>query len=208
MHDCCLNSNVCLSLNANWFPCAQETIRKAIEDLTSEGQDGKPPKLGIDFGFEDDNETISYYRPVEWDEWVTLPVRPFDLWVSTPTISIRAPTVIVSRNFRRVPPRTPHLNSTAVFERDHYTCAYCGKTFSRKELNLDHVIPQDKRYGGKTTWDNIVCSCIKCNTKKANRLPHEAGMVLLWKPKAPKSRPVSFDFKHAKHKTWEPFIQT
>ena len=30
---------------------------------------------------------------------------------------------------------------------------------------MDHVIPRDQ--GGKTSWENIVTSCIKCNSKKA-----------------------------------------
>ena len=74
-----------------------------------------------------------------------------------------------------------------IFERDHNTCQYCGKVFDRKDLNLDHVIPRDR--GGPTTWENIVCSCIKCNTQKANRTPQEAGMHLIRKPKRPKWRP-------------------
>ncbi len=42
----------------------------------------------------------------------------------------------------------------------------------RRDLNLDHVIPRDK--GGLTNWENVVCSCIACNTRKGNRLTHEA----------------------------------
>jgi len=54
--------------------------------------------------------------------------------------------------------------------------------FDRKDLNLDHVIPRDR--GGPTTWENIVCSCIECNTQKANRRPQEAGMHLVRNPNA------------------------
>jgi len=40
-----------------------------------------------------------------------------------------------------------------------------------------------------------VCSCVKCNTRKANRLPHEAGLRLIRKPVrrsgAPSSRSSS-----------------
>ena len=75
----------------------------------------------------------------------------------------------------------------------------------REQLNLDHVIPRDA--GGKTTWENIVCSCIKCNSKKANRLPHEAGMRLVRKPVRPKWRPViSLVLGKQHHEVWKDFL--
>jgi 5-methylcytosine-specific restriction endonuclease McrA len=80
------------------------------------------------------------------------------------------------------------LTRNNVFERDRNHCQYCGRHFTREELNLDHVIP--RHYGGRTTWENIVCSCVSCNTRKANRLPHEAGLRLIRKPVRPKWRPV------------------
>jgi len=42
------------------------------------------------------------------------------------------------------------------------------------KLNLDHVVPRDR--GGTTTWENVVCSWIGCNTRKGNRLSREAHM--------------------------------
>jgi hypothetical protein len=50
------------------------------------------------------------------------------------------------------------------------------------------VIPRDK--GGKTTWENIVTSCVRCNTRKANMLPQEANMHPTAKPFAPRWRPL------------------
>ena len=44
-------------------------------------------------------------------------------------------------------------------------CAYCG---SKKEIQLDHVIPVSK--GGGTTITNVVPACKSCNTSKRNKL--------------------------------------
>jgi hypothetical protein len=67
------------------------------------------------------------------------------------------------------------------------------------------VIP--RHYGGKTTWENIVCSCIRCNTKKANRLPHEAHMRLIRKPARPKWRPVISLVLNTQHREmWKDFL--
>jgi 5-methylcytosine-specific restriction endonuclease McrA len=70
-----------------------------------------------------------------------------------------------------------------VYNRDGGKCMYCGCSVSRNAFTFDHVIPKSR--GGKTSWQNIVCSCLKCNSKKDNRLPEEAGLKLIKKPYAP-----------------------
>lgn len=71
-----------------------------------------------------------------------------------------------------------------VYERDNGQCQYCGKPLSLNKMTFDHVIPRSQN--GLTSWKNIVCSCLKCNTKKGGKTPKEAGMNLIQKPYAPK----------------------
>ena len=47
-----------------------------------------------------------------------------------------------------------------------------------------------KSQGGKSTWENIVCCCVKCNVKKGGRTPEQAHMHLITKPVKPKRSPV------------------
>jgi len=75
------------------------------------------------------------------------------------------------------------LTKIEVFNRDHYTCQYCGR--QTKELTLDHVIPRGR--GGEHTWENIVSACIPCNRRKGGRTPGEAGMKLLRQPRVPRN---------------------
>jgi 5-methylcytosine-specific restriction endonuclease McrA len=76
-----------------------------------------------------------------------------------------------------------------VFTRDAFRCQYCGKQFEMGQLNYDHVRPRHQ--GGQTTWENIVASCYRCNTKKDRRTPEQAGMKLLRKPYKPKTLPMT-----------------
>ena len=125
--------------------------------------------------------------------------------VHTPRTVIRLPRVILLAYFDRLPCKELKLTRNNVFERDKDTCQYCGHIFEREELNLDHVIPRDQ--GGKTTWENIVCSCIRCNSKKANRLPHQAHMRLVRKPVRPKWRPViSLVLGNHERERWKDFL--
>lgn len=142
----------------------------------------------------------------DFDSWRDLSVRePEEDMVHSISFKIRVPRIIVLALFDRMPQNEVKFTRHNIFERDKYTCQYCGGKFDRRDLNLDHVLPRDR--GGQTTWENIVCSCIPCNTRKANRLPHEVKMHLIRKPKKPKWRPfVNFTYSNDRHESWRHFI--
>ncbi|MDD5127646.1 MAG: HNH endonuclease [Dehalococcoidales bacterium] len=91
------------------------------------------------------------------------------------------PSVIRLDYFIRRPHRRKKLTRFEIFNRDKYTCQYCGK--QSRQLTLDHVIPRYR--GGQHTWENVVSACVTCNRHKAGRTPQEAGMKLLNTPVAP-----------------------
>jgi 5-methylcytosine-specific restriction endonuclease McrA len=142
----------------------------------------------------------------DFESWRDFSVEaPEEEMVHTIAFKIRIPRVIVLMLFDRMPRKEVKFTRHNIFERDKNTCQYCGKVFDKRDLNLDHVIPRDK--GGSTTWENIVCSCIPCNTRKGNRLPHGAGMQLIRKPVRPKWRPfVHITFDGQQHESWRHFI--
>jgi len=57
------------------------------------------------------------------------------------------------------------------------------------EGSLDHVVPRSR--GGADTWENLVWSAKDVNQRKADRLPHEAGLKLFKVPRAPRELPVT-----------------
>jgi 5-methylcytosine-specific restriction endonuclease McrA len=142
----------------------------------------------------------------DFQSWHDLSQRqPEEQMVHTIASSILVPQIIVLLMFDRLPKKEVKFTRHNIFERDNNTCQYCGNVFDRKDLNLDHVLPRDR--GGQTTWENVVCSCIPCNTRKGNRLPHEAHMQLVRKPARPKWRPfANFAFSGPHHESWKHFI--
>ena len=138
------------------------------------------------------DERLDDFRVFSLMDWVDFsrdnPLLGEGSSVRTPRTTIRLPRVILLTVFDRMPCKELKLTRNNVFERDGNRCQYCGQVLPREELNLDHVIP--RHHGGKTTWENVVCSCIACNSRKANRLPHEASMRLVRKPVRPKWRPL------------------
>jgi 5-methylcytosine-specific restriction endonuclease McrA len=78
---------------------------------------------------------------------------------------------------------TPALTNQALFARDQYLCLYCGRDGPRSLLTRDHVQPVSR--GGRDIWENVVCACFPCNSRKGNRTPQQAGMPLLAVPYRP-----------------------
>ncbi len=117
-------------------------------------------------------------------------------------IEMPSPSVIRLRRFVKVPyARRVPLNRRAVFLRDANTCQYCGRTAE----NLDHVVP--KSQGGLHTWENVVASCRRCNSKKGGRTPNQAGIHLRRRPRAPREHGWLFVAVGSRpDPSWEPYL--
>ncbi len=105
-----------------------------------------------------------------------------NVFLTSPSMKYPAPLTI------RIPVLLRHWQTSAptrraIFIRDNFTCAYCGKLVKDNEATIDHIIPKSR--GGKWSWENLVTCCSECNQKKGGRTPQEAGMKLMFKPKRP-----------------------
>ena len=63
-------------------------------------------------------------------------------------------------------------NRLKIFERDSYKCKYCGKQLTRFSATLDHIQPVSR--GGLNSFDNLVTTCLHCNSSRGNRPVMEA----------------------------------
>lgn len=103
--------------------------------------------------------------------------------------------------------RTPRFKRRALFNRDAWTCQYCGDKLNWNTITIDHVNPRS--LGGVTSWTNCVAACSRCNKKKANQTPDAANMHLLKKPTTPQSYHfwnISVDSDEW-HSDWVQFFQ-
>jgi 5-methylcytosine-specific restriction endonuclease McrA len=183
-----LNKNIVLVLNRNWQAINIRTPAEAFCQMATNAATGLDIELG-------DDSQAHALRPVTWDEWITLPVRDGDNAVHTARSVIRVPTVIVAVNFAKVPKKRPKLNARNIRERDGNRCQYTGVLLRPDEGSLDHVVPRSR--GGADTWENLVWSAKDVNQRKADRLPHEAGLKLLSIPRAPKEMPATALIRNA-----------
>lgn len=149
------------------------------------------------------------HRVLSSAEWLKFSVEtppPPTEAVRSPCIVLRIPRVLLLGEYDRVPRREIRFSRRNVYLRDANTCQYCGRPFRDEELNLDHVVPRD--VGGKTNWENIVTACVRCNSRKANRLPEQAGMTLRRAPAKPKWRlVVASSLSVEEVEAWKEFLE-
>ena len=146
----------------------------------------------------------SQYRMYDFEDWAALSASNHEA-IATVHSFIRVPRVVVLSAYEHLPKGRVRFSRLNIYARDADTCQYCGQHLPRSELNLDHVIPRAQ--GGRTSWENVVCSCIECNLKKGGRTPEQAGMMLARKPFRPRWTPFfRGSQRRVTHREWLPFL--
>lgn len=184
----CLSTKV-LVLNRSYLPVHVTTLRRAISLL-----------------YQDVARAVDeQYRTFDFAAWRGLAVPLDKDGIGVVDGRIRVPRVVLLRWYDRLPKRSVRFTRFNIFARDRHACQYCGKRLARSQLNLDHVLPRSR--GGTSTWDNVVCSCHRCNRVKGGRTPEEANMRLRRRPFKPDWTPFLVEeFRIKRYKEWLPFL--
>lgn len=166
------------------------------------------PSLLLNAGFEP-------LRIISWQRAFTLVfqgkvevLEKYEHIVHTVSQNFEVPAVLRLRqwvNLKRRPP-VIRFSRANVYARDEHRCQYCYVMFPDRELTLDHVLPVVR--GGRKTWENIVAACRKCNQKKGDATPEEAGMQLWQFPRSPRWLPGHVGPLQIKGHPpiWEPYL--
>ena len=145
------------------------------------------------------------YQTFDFEAWSQLAVARDVEAIGTPGGPIRIPRVIVLIAFDRLPKRHVRFSRINLMARDNFQCQYCGTKPHRKELNLDHVVPRS--LGGRSTWENVVTSCVDCNRRKGGRTPRQAHMKLRRRPERPRWTPLAnLMWSSVRYQEWRPFL--
>jgi len=146
-------------------------------------------------------------RPVRWSDWLALPVRDGDNAVRTVHGPVGVPTFIVLATYAKVPKRRPKFSTRNIWQRDGGTCQYTGRKLAPHEGNIDHVLPRS--HGGRTSWENCVLAHTEINSRKADKLPQEAGLRLRRQPAAPRELPATILISNPHRvRDWEHFLKS
>lgn len=130
--------------------------------------------------------------------------------VATPSRDFRLPAILKLRSYVNIHKHTrksPRFQKKVLFNRDGWSCQYCGKTLCYSSLSVDHVVPVSR--GGRTSWKNCVAACTVCNMRKGSKTPEEAGMKLRSFPTEP-SLEHFWDIPRSSlwHNDWSVFVSS
>jgi len=188
-----LHLSTVLVLNRNWQAIHTKTPAEAFCMMAAGSA------TGLDVQGDD------HIVPVNWETWLTLPVRDDDNQVNTSRGPVRVPTVIVAANYAKVPLCRPRFGARGIWERDGGICQYTGRKLAPGEGNIDHVVPRSR--GGDSSWENCVLSHREVNSRKGDHLPQEVGLRLLRHPVVPRALPVTlFIRNHHGIRDWHRFL--
>ncbi len=176
-------------LDEGWLAIHTVSVRHALRLLSTGAARGVVPESSMTLDF---------------DSWMEQVVDPSENSIQSVRKSVRIPEVIVLTRYRGVPVRTPSFSRRNLIRRDRHQCQYCGTRPGIHELSIDHVMPRSR--GGRSTWENCVLACRRCNRKKRNRTPNQAGMLLLREPRAPRWSPFVEVPKTHLRASWERFV--
>ena len=138
--------------------------------------------------------------PIDWitrEEAATLMVKDQIVWaLGENAFEIRGginrmgrqsvlslPSILASDGSVKLSEFVPPLVNSYLFRRDQNLCLYCGGEFPLEQLSRDHILPVSR--SGADSWTNCVTACKRCNHRKSNRTPEEAGMELIAIPFVP-----------------------
>lgn len=193
-----------LSLNKLYQPIGLISIKDAIDSIFTER---------AEIVEQEENGALMGYDVSSWLELSLLKGMMMqeneevnEVWINKIEPYFIAPKVIRYLNYDKSFVKQVKFSRRNIISRDNHTCIYCNKKFKIEDLQLEHIIPKSR--GGKSTWTNTATACFRCNQKKADRTPKEAGMKLHWKPTRPKfiHRSIDISQTHPHYKVWEQFI--
>jgi 5-methylcytosine-specific restriction endonuclease McrA len=161
-----------LVLNRSWIPVHITSVRRAVCMVYQDAA------MVV---------TTDTLQVLPFGEWISMPNPPTSRWIRTVSLSVPAPEVIRLSRYDRVPIHEAPFTRRNLYQRDDYTCQYCGRRGSADKLSIDHVVPRSR--GGHTTWENCVLACVRCNARKADRTLKEAGLRLQQPPRRPRWSP-------------------
>ncbi len=137
------------------------------------------------------NSDFTFLNTIGWKKAICLVIKEKvevvkestrKVGVNDRTLELFVPSILrLVRFVKTVYTREAPFSTGNLLIRDNHACQYCGDTAG--PLTIEHVFPRSR--GGKTSYENCVIACARCNGKKGNRTPREAGMKLRSTPYPP-----------------------
>jgi 5-methylcytosine-specific restriction endonuclease McrA len=177
-----------LVLNQQWQPVHVTTVSRSLILLWNDAARVVDPEL---------------YRLFSWRDWAERTPSEGEACIRSARLRLAAPQVITLLYYDRLPKTAVTFIRRNVAKRDHFTCQYCAAQPGAESITIDHIMPRSQ--GGTSTWINCVAACERCNAKKGDRTPEQAGIRLRHRPVRPEWKPFCAA-QGARIESWARFL--
>ena len=161
-----------LVLNRQWQPVHVTTVARSLILLWNDAARVVDPEE---------------YGLFSWTDWSQRHPSAGEPCIRSARLRLPVPEIIALAHYDRLPITAVTFSRRNVAKRDHYVCQYCGSQPGAESITIDHVLPRSQ--GGTSTWTNCVAACERCNARKGDRTPDQAGMRLRRRPVRPQWKP-------------------
>jgi 5-methylcytosine-specific restriction endonuclease McrA len=177
-----------LVLNRQWQPVHVTTVARSLILLWNDAARVVDPEE---------------YRLFSWTDWAMRPPAHGEPCIRSARLRLPVPEIITLAHYDRLPSTAVTFSRRNVAKRDHYVCQYCGAQPGAESITIDHVLPRSQ--GGTSSWTNCVAACERCNARKGDRTPDQAGMRLRRRPVRPEWKPF-YAAQGARIESWARFL--
>lgn len=147
------------------------TIKKALISLNSSdnGIDKAALYLNVEYDNNEDGSvnflSPNLIQPIEWDEFIQLPLRDFDIPIHSTKMTMRAPLILISKS-KKIVTKKLRANIQTLYELYGGRCVWTGKVLSKNAATREHLIP--KSHKGDDSFKNVVLADRKINSERGN----------------------------------------
>lgn len=205
-----LKKNYVLVLNSVWAIIGYTSIQKAIISMysTNNGENMAAMALDLDFGL-DENGFVDFTNctkmiPVGIPEWNSLGLRDFDIPIRTSHSVVRAPIVLITKNYAKMNYRRLRPTKRNLYDFYNKKCIWTGRELSLGEASIEHI--QCRSAKGDSTWQNLAISDKKLNSERGNLPLEKWKHKMQYQLKEPKAMPVCALINKPIRPEWTPFL--
>jgi 5-methylcytosine-specific restriction endonuclease McrA len=177
-----------LVLNRQWQPVHVTTVVRSLSLLWNDAARVVDP---------------DEYRLFSWSDWALRRPADGEPCIRSARLRLPVPEIITLAHYDRLPNTAVTFSRRNVAKRDHYTCQSCGAQPGAESITIDHVLPRSQ--AGASSWSNCVAACERCNARKGDRTPDQAGMRLRRRPVRPEWKPF-YAAQGVRIESWARFL--
>lgn len=191
------------------MPMGCLSLKKALITLFSSenGLDMAAQYLQIEYDNDENGNpdfmSPNLMQPINLEDFLKLPIRDFDIPVSTSKMVVRAPVIILSRS-KKIVMKKLRPSIQTLYDIYGGRCIWTNEVISKNQASKEHLKPRS--HGGDDSFSNVVLATKKLNHERGNTPIEKWKYKMKYQPKEPLPMPWASTLKSVPREEWKYFL--